>query len=97
MVEKGVSQADLYRTLGVSPSAISDLFSPKKNIKQSRLVPKIHKALGLPDPQAPAPRKGEERERDALLRELIDAWPDLDEDDKELVMKVARRVKPRSG
>jgi transcriptional regulator with XRE-family HTH domain len=93
MVEKGVTQADLHRATGASTTAISDLFKDKT--KQSRLVPKIHKALGLDPPTAPAPKENEER--DELLRELIDAWAQLVDEDRDLLIQIARRARTRSG
>ena len=53
MKRNEISQADLARTLGVSPASLTFLFKP--DTKQSRLVPAIHKALGLPTPAITTP------------------------------------------
>lgn len=93
MEEKGITQADLHRATGASTTAISDVF--KEKTKQSRLVPRIHRALGLDPPQPPAPGNGEER--DVLLRELVDAWADLPDEDREILMSFVRRAKARTA
>lgn len=97
MADKGVTQADLHRETGASTAAISDLFNESKNVRQSRLVPAIHRALGLPEPLPPAPRKRDERERDELLRELLELWLDLAAPDRELLMSLARRARTRGA
>jgi hypothetical protein len=89
MDERRVSKADLARALAVSSTAISDLLGPES--KSSRLVPRVHRALGLPPP---APPSTDPRAIDALLAELLDLWPTLDDDDRAMLMSIARRVRP---
>jgi len=50
MRELGISQAELARLAGISKSGLSDLLTNPK-IRSSRLVPRVHKALGLPAPE----------------------------------------------
>jgi hypothetical protein len=54
MRARGWTKTDLANAVGSSRPAISIVLNPKT--KNSRLVPDIHRALGLPPPRDPAPR-----------------------------------------
>jgi hypothetical protein len=82
MKEKGISRADLareIRALGVSctPSAITILF--RKETKQSRLVPYVHKVLGMVETTAPVMAIT----KDDAFRRLQRVWRDLTEAQRE--------------
>lgn len=71
-----MTQAELAERVGVTPSAITVLLQPQT--KQTRLKPKIHKALGLVEPtNTPAAAK------DTLFNRLVRAWGDLSETERE--------------
>jgi len=88
MKRKEISQADLARTLGVSPASLTFLFKP--DTKQSRLVPAIHKALGLPTPTTTTVD-----ERDELRQRLEKIWRDLTPEQRDLLVSVAAQMKRR--
>lgn len=88
MKRREISQADLARTLGVSPASLTFLFKPET--KQSRLVPAIHKALGLPTPLTTRVDEG-----DDLLERLQKIWRDLTQEQRELLLAVAAQMKRR--
>lgn len=81
MAAKRITRAELSRMCKVSDAAISILFKPET--ETSRLVPYVHKALGLPPP-AMMPIFLEEQ------RAHLDAvWPNLSDDDKRLLVDTA--------
>jgi transcriptional regulator with XRE-family HTH domain len=86
MLRRGISQADLARTLGVSPGSLTLLFKPET--KQSRLVPAIHKALGLTTPTTTRVD-----ERDDLRQRLERIWRDLTPEQREILVSVAAQMK----
>lgn len=51
MAELGINKTDLAKKIGVTKQAMTALFAPK--IKQTRLLPLVHKALKLPVPPSP--------------------------------------------
>ena len=81
MEAKRISRAELSRRCKASDAAISILFKPET--ETSRLVPYVHKALGLPPP-AMMPIFLEEQR--AALESV---WPNLSEDDKRLIVDTA--------
>lgn len=83
--KKGVSQAELARRIGASPGSIVLLFKPQT--VQSRLVPAIHKVLGL-DPPAEATSIAE---RDDAKRRLDRIWSDFTPEDRAALLAVAER------
>jgi transcriptional regulator with XRE-family HTH domain len=85
MERQGISQADLARTLKVSPGSLTLLFKPET--KQSRLVPAIHRALGLSTPTTTRVD-----ERDELRRRFDDLWRDLTPVQRELLLSVAAQM-----
>jgi transcriptional regulator with XRE-family HTH domain len=86
MKRQGISQADLARTLRVSPASLTFLFKPET--KQSRLVPAIHKALGLPMPTITRVDEGDE-----LLERFEGIWRDLTPEQRELLLAVAAQMR----
>lgn len=85
MKRQGMSQADLARTLKVSPGSLTLLFKPET--KQSRLVPAIHRALGLSTPTTTRVD-----ERDELRRQFDDVWRDLTPVQREILLSVAAQM-----
>ncbi len=85
MKRQGISQADLARTLKVSPGSLTLLFKPET--KQSRLVPAIHRALGLSTPTTTRVD-----ESDELRRRFDDVWRDLTPAQRELLLSVAAEM-----
>lgn len=85
MERQGVSQADLARTLKVSPGSLTLLFKPET--KQSRLVPAIHRALDLA-----LPTTTRVDERDELRHRLDDIWRDLTPAQREILVSVAGQM-----
>jgi hypothetical protein len=85
MKRLGISQADLARTLKVSPGSLTLLFKP--DTRQSRLVPAIHRALGLSTPTTTRVD-----ERDELRRRLDDVWRDLTPAQREILLSVAAEM-----
>lgn len=85
MERKGISQADLARAAGVMPSAITLLF--KAETIQSRLVPAIHKALGLPAPTITAVS-----ERDEARARLDKIWRELTTEQRELLLSLGAQM-----
>jgi len=82
MERKQITQADLARTLGVSPSMLSMLF--QGSTRQTRLKPAIHRALGLVQPTAtPAV------DRDEIFNRLLHAWKGLSDEQREVLIKTA--------
>lgn len=82
MTETGISRADLSRLVqeqGVTctPSAITILF--RKETKQSRLVPYIHKALELANTTTPTVAIT----KDDAFRRLQKIWRDLTSEQRE--------------
>ena len=88
MKQRGLSQAELARTLKASPASLTFLFKP--TTKQSRLVPAIHKALGLPTPTTTTVD-----ERDELRQRLDTIRRDLTPVQRELLVSVAAQMKHR--
>ena len=86
MKRKGISQADLARTLKVSPGSLTLLFKP--DTKQSRLVPAIHRALGLTTPVTTRVD-----ERDELRQRLKRIWRDLTPEQREILLTVGAQMK----
>ena len=76
MKERGISRSDLARLVGADPASITVLF--RDSTKQSRLVPKIHKALGMADTTAPVVAIA----RDDAFRRLEKIWRDLSEKER---------------
>lgn len=89
--KRGISQAELARTIGASPGSITLLFKP--DTIQSRLVRSIHKVLGL-DPPAEAATISE---RDDAKRRLDRIWADLTPEDREVLLGVAERFQQKRG
>ncbi|HWO17789.1 MAG TPA: hypothetical protein VNO30_03405 [Kofleriaceae bacterium] len=92
MKARDASKADLARLIAVSSTAISDLLGPE--VESSRLVPRVHRALNLPPPAPPA--SDGKIETDALLHELIEIWPTLDNEDRRILISIARRANSRT-
>jgi transcriptional regulator with XRE-family HTH domain len=86
MSAKDVSDAELARRVGVSRAAVGRLWMMET--RQSRMVPLIHRALGLP---APAVSK----ERSAELAEILDGWRDLDGPAQDAVIAMIRQLARR--
>lgn len=85
MERQGVSQADLARALKVSPGSLTLLFKPET--RQSRLVPAIHRALGLA-----LPTTTRVDERDELRQRLDDIWRALTPAQREILVSVAAQM-----
>lgn len=85
MEKRGISQAELARRIGASPGSIVLLF--KNTTVQSRLVPAIHKALGLD-----APTTTTISDRDDARRRLDRIWRDLTNEERELLIAVGARL-----
>lgn len=83
--KRGISQAELARRIGASPGSIVLLFKP--STVQSRLVPAIHKVLGLD-----APTTTTISERDDAKRRLDRIWRDLSTEERELLIAVGARL-----
>lgn len=81
MDEKGITRADLARECKVTPAAITILF--RKGTKQSRLVPQIHKALGMVNNTEPAAAI----ERDDAFRRLQRVWKELTDAQREHLVR----------
>ena len=91
MAARGVSKAELSRRIGVSDAAITLLLPERAGArvpKSSALVPAIHRVLGIAVPVAPQIST----EIDAVRAELDAAWPSLSEDDRRMLLDVARRL-----
>lgn len=86
MEKHGVTQADLARQLNVSPGSLTGLF--KAETKQSRLVPAIHRALGLAPP--PPTRV---IERDEARQRLDRIWRELTPEQREILLSVGAQMK----
>ncbi len=84
MERKQISQAELARRIGAVPGSLILLFKPETI--QSRLVPGIHKALGLEPPTSTTIS-----ERDDAKRRLDRVWRELTPEERELVLAVAAR------
>lgn len=87
--KRGISQAELARRIGASPGSITLLFKPET--VQSRLVPAVHKVLGL-DPPSDATTIGE---RDDAKRRLDRIWNDFSDEDRATLLAVAERFQRR--
>lgn len=85
--KRGISQAELARQIGASPGSIVLLFKPET--VQSRLVPAIHKVLGL-DPPIDAATISE---RDDAKRRLDRIWNELSDEDRAMLLALAERYK----
>jgi hypothetical protein len=81
MEDKKISRAELSRRCRASDAAISILFRPET--ETSRLVPYVHKALGLPPPAMMPIFLDQQR---ATLEAV---WPNLSDDDKRLIVDTA--------
>jgi transcriptional regulator with XRE-family HTH domain len=86
MKRKGISQADIARAAGVKPSAITNLFKPET--KQSRIVPAVHRVLGLPPPNTTAVS-----ERDEVRQRLDKIWRELTPAQRELLLELGASMK----
>jgi transcriptional regulator with XRE-family HTH domain len=96
MEEKGISVHDLSRATGVSETAIYGLLDDA-GTRSSRLVEKIHKAIGKPPPASPQQSPKTPGERDELLSQLVEAWAWLPAEDKQLLASLAVRARARSN
>jgi len=85
MKRRGISQAELARTLKVSPGSLTLLFKPET--KQSRLVPAIHRALGLTTPTTTRVD-----EHDQLWQRLEAIWRDLTPEQREILVSVGAQM-----
>lgn len=85
MKRKGISQADLARAASVMPSAITLIFKPET--MQSRLVPAIHKVLGLPPPTTTVVL-----ERDEARVRLEKIWRELTPEQRELLLSLGAQM-----
>lgn len=84
-----MTPAELSRRVGVSTAAMSDLLTGKR--KQTRIMPAIHRVLGMVEPETD---RGVTR--DAAVRRFLRAWADLSEEDRESVLQLAERLaRPR--
>lgn len=91
MADKGISRADLAREIDVDPAALTNLFKPwtKKTKQQSRLVPKIHKVLGMEPPV---------QDKDGIVaiasdeafRRLKKIWKNLSDEQREHLIKTGQ-------
>lgn len=88
MERQGISQADLARSVGCKSSALTVLFGPET--KQSRLVPAIHRALGLS-----APVSTSALERDEARSRLERVWHELTPSQREILLSVAEEMRRR--
>jgi len=86
---RGISQAELARRIGASPGSIVLLFKPET--VQSRLVPAVHKVLGL-EPPADATTI---TERDDAKRRLDRIWNEFNDEDRAALLAVAERFQRR--
>lgn len=84
MDEKRISRADLSRLCKVSDAAITVLF--REETATSRLVPQVHRALGL------VPPKMMPITLDKYRQHLEMVWEDLTEDDKRLLIDTALKI-----
>ena len=81
MKELGITRADLARSCGVTPSAITTIFQPQT--ESTRLKTAIHKALGFVAIEAtPAVTKED------ALRRVTKRWGDLSEEQREHVARL---------
>lgn len=87
--KRAISQAELARRIGASPGSLVLIFKP--DTVQSRLVPAIHKALGL-DPPIDAPTISE---RDDAKRRLDRIWHEFSDEDRAALLAVAERFRTR--
>lgn len=87
--KRGISQAELARRISASPGSIVLLFKPET--VQSRLVPAIHKVLGLDPPIEGATIA----QRDDAKRRLDRIWNEFGEDDRAALLSVAERFQRR--
>ena len=85
--KRGISQAELARRIGASPGSLVLLFKPET--VQSRLLPAIHKALGLEPPVQGATVS----QRDDAKRRLDRIWSDMDDADRNALLAIAERVR----
>lgn len=88
MDDKGITKAELSRMCRASDAAISILFKP--DTETSRLVPYVHKALGLPPPAMMPVFLDQQRAH------LEAVWPNLSEDDRRLLVDMAVKISLRS-
>lgn len=95
MRDKGISRADLAREIDVDPAALTNLFKPwvdattgkpKKTKQQSRLVPKIHKALGMVEPEQSVIAIA----NDDAFRRLKKIWSKLTDEQREHLIKTGQ-------
>ncbi len=92
MDERLVSKADLARELNVAPSAVTQLLSfAEGSPRQSRLVPRIHKILGLVNTTKPA----DAIERDDAYRRLMASWADLSNEQREEIARLSELLSKR--
>ena len=87
MEKKGISQAEMARRIGASPGSLVLLFKPAT--VQSRLVPAIHKVLGLDPPVQGATVS----QRDDAKRRLDRIWNELEDEDRSVLLAIAERVR----
>lgn len=80
------SQRDLAARIGASPGAITGLLKPGRS--QSRLVLKVHKVLGWPDPTGPVPAIT----RVDLHRRLMASLHRLSETDQEHILGIVESL-----
>lgn len=85
MQRQQISPSELARRAGVTSAAISILLNGKAT--QSRIVPQIHDALGLPPPVP-------DNAGDAVA-ELSRLWPDISEGDRQLLITMAAQMAAR--
>ena len=87
--KRGISQAELARRISASPGSIVLLFKP--DTVQSRLVPAIHRVLGL-EPPIDATTISE---RDDAKRRLDRIWNDLSDEDRDALLAIGERFRVR--
>ncbi len=89
----GIKRGQLAKLIGRDPSSITVVF--RADTVQSRLVPEIHKALGMPAPATTdasmAPPVSE------LDAELQAVFAEMDEEGKRHFLHLARRILGKSG
>ncbi len=85
MERQQISQSELARRIGAVPGSLILIFKPQTI--QSRLVPAIHKALGLEPPTSTTIS-----ERDDAKRRLDRVWRDLSPEERELILQLAQRL-----
>lgn len=88
--DRSMSQAELARLIGVKPPSITAMLKP--GAKQSRLVPRVQKVLGMGRPELPASSVVDDKRT-----RLAEAFEKLSPEEVEAVISLAESLAKRSG